>query len=290
MILVLTVEDYSVSEKSGVDGTPLALHCWTPSMRSTIRGLLYYVHGLQSHAGWLFETGPELAQRGVVTYALDRRGSGRSGGVRGDLPSAQVITEDYLGGLRAVQHDLHDLPVTVLGQSFGGSIVASLAAGSLAADRLVYCTPALGQQRARHGIDRVPEILGLTGLERSPIALDDEDYTNQDRYLEFMANDHLMLRQITERSRATMVELEESYMDRQATLEASVHFVRTDTDPIIALDESERVLRDLHGKISTITFPIRHHYVEFSAARRDYWDWLAEVVAPSTAAEQLEWN
>jgi pimeloyl-ACP methyl ester carboxylesterase len=288
--LVLAVEDYSVLETSGADGTPLALHCWAPSMRSTIRGLLYYVHGIQSHAGWLFETGPELAQRGVVTYALDRRGSGRSGGVRGDLPSAQLITEDYLGGLHTVQRDLSNLPLTVLGQSFGGSIVASLAAsGSLAADQLVYCTPALGQQRARHGIERLTEILNSTGLEHSPIALDDEDYTNQARYLEFMANDHLMLRQITERSRATMVELEESYMDHQAALEASIQFVRTDTDPIIALDESERVLRDLHGKISTVTFPIRHHYVEFSAARRDYWDWLAGVVAPA-AAEQLEWN
>jgi pimeloyl-ACP methyl ester carboxylesterase len=288
---VFTAEDYFMSEASGADGTPLALHCWAPSIRSTIRGLLYYVHGIQSHAGWLFETGPELAQRGVVTYALDRRGSGRSGGVRGDLPSAQVITGDYLSGLRTVQHDLPHLPVTVLGQSFGGSIVASLtAAGSLAADRLVYCTPALGQQRARHGIERLHEILESTGLEHSPLALDDEDYTNQSRYLQFMANDHLMLRQITDRSRATMVELEESYMDRQATLEASIHYVRTDTDPIIVLDESERVLDDLHGKISTVTFPIRHHYVEFSSERRDYWDWLAEVVAPFATAEQMERN
>jgi alpha-beta hydrolase superfamily lysophospholipase len=78
---VVTTEAYSMSELPGVDGTPLALHCWTPQPTSAVRGLLYYVHGIQSHAGWLFETGPELARRSVVTYALDRRGSGRSGGV-----------------------------------------------------------------------------------------------------------------------------------------------------------------------------------------------------------------
>src|SRR5512142_1270016 len=118
--MVLTVENHSVAETSGADGTPLALHSWAPSIRSTVRGLLYYVHGIQSHAGWLFETGAELAQRGVVTCVLDRRG---------DLPSAQVVVEDYLGGLRAARQVFTDLPVTVLGQSFGGSVVASLAAG-----------------------------------------------------------------------------------------------------------------------------------------------------------------
>lgn len=279
--MVSTVENHSVSETPGADGTPLALHFWAPSIRSTARGLLYYVHGIQSHAGWLFETGAELARRGVVTCVLDRRGSGLSGGVRGDLPSAQMIVEDYLGGLRAARQVFTDLPVTVLGQSFGGSVVASLAAGgALVADRLVYCTPALGQQRARHGAERLARLRRLTGLEHTPLALEDEDYTDQPRYLDFMANDPLMLRQVTRRSRATMVELEQSYLDRRAPGGQPVHFVRTDHDPIIALDESERVLRELHGTFRTVTFPLRHHYLEFSPVRRDYWDWLAETVAP----------
>jgi alpha-beta hydrolase superfamily lysophospholipase len=279
---MLTVEAHALSETVSADGTPLALHRWAPPTRSASRGVLYYVHGIQSHAGWLFETGPELARRGVVTYALDRRGSGRSGGIRGDLPSARVITEDYLGGLRAVRHELPDLPLTVLGQSFGASIVAALvAAGRLSVDRLVYCTPALGQQRARHDKQTLANLLELTGMEYTPIALDDEDYTNQSRYLEFMANDHLMLRQITERSRAVMVELEESYLDHRSTVATPVHFARVATDPIIALGAAEQVLGELHGTFRTITFPIAAHYVEFSPARRDYWDWLAEIVAPA---------
>jgi alpha-beta hydrolase superfamily lysophospholipase len=278
----ITAEAYSTSELPGADDTPLALHRWAPQTPSAGRGLLYYVHGIQSHAGWLFETGPELARRGVVTYALDRRGSGRSGGARGDLPSAWLISDDYLRGLHAVRRERPNLPVTVLGQSFGGSIVASLATmEDLPADRLVYCTPALGQQRLRHGVAGLARILQLTGPELSPITLDDEDYTDQKRYLEFMANDHLMLRQITERSRATMVELEQSYMYHRSALGAPVHFVRTASDPIIALDGAERALANLHRTFDMVTFPIDRHYVEFSSARRHYWDWLAEVVAPS---------
>jgi alpha-beta hydrolase superfamily lysophospholipase len=279
----LDAEIYSVWEIPSADGTPLALHCWAPSEPSNAIGVLYYVHGIQSHAGWLFETGPALARGGVITYVLDRRGSGRSGGLRGDLPSAQIVTDDYLYGLRAVRHDWPDLPATVLGQSFGASIVAALAAsGSLAVDRLIYCTPALGQQRARHGAEGMVKILKLTGLERSPIALDDADYTDQERYLEFMANDHLMLRQLTDRGRATMVQLEQSYLEREATSTASVHFVRTTHDPIIAIDEAERMLRRLHQKISVVTFPIKQHYIEFSPVRRDYWDWLTRMVVSSS--------
>jgi alpha-beta hydrolase superfamily lysophospholipase len=207
------------------------------------------------------------------------------------LPSARIVTEDYLRGLRAVRHDWPGLPVTVLGQSFGASIVAALAAsGSLSVDQLVYCTPALGQQRARHGTKGMAKILELTGLERSPIALEDADYTNQDRYLEFMANDHLMLRQLTDRSRATMVELEQTYLEREAISAVPVHFVRVERDPIIALDEAERVLRQLHGKVSVTTFPIKQHYVEFSSVRRDYWDWLTQVVVSPPAREQRGWD
>jgi alpha-beta hydrolase superfamily lysophospholipase len=272
---------WRMTRQPAADGTPLTLHRWTPE-DSAPRALLYYVHGIQSHAGWLFETGPELARRGVACYALDRRGSGRSGGVRGDLPSAATITADYLRGLRTARAEQPGLPVTVLGQSFGASIVAAMAgAGAIAADRLIYCTPALGQQRARHGTDGLKELLELTGLDYAPIGLADEDYTDEPRYLEFMANDNLMLRQLTARARATMAELELSYIDKRARREPTVHFVRTEVDPIIRIDAAEQALGDLHGTFGTVAFPITRHYIEFSHARRAYWDWLADVVVPA---------
>ncbi|MER0242512.1 hypothetical protein AAHZ94_10850 [Streptomyces sp. HSW2009] len=47
---------------------------------------------------------------------------------------------------------------------------------------------------------------------------------------------------------------------------------------------SETTLRALHGDFTTTAFAARHHYVEFSPARRDYWDWLAGVVVPAVPA------
>lgn len=276
-----------ISELTAADGTTLALHRWAPDDGSPVHGVLFYVHGIQSHANWLFETGPELAARGVVSYALDRRGSGVSGGVRGDLPSADVVLADYRQGLATARSAHPRLPLTLLGQSFGGSVVGALAAGGgLDVATLVYCTPALGQQRARLGPVELAAVRRLSGRERAPIALEDEDYTGEPRYLEFMANDRLMLRQITDRTRATMVALEDAYAEAQTPLAPGpdVHFVRVEHDPIIDLDVSETTLRALHGDFTTTAFAARHHYVEFSPARRDYWDWLAGVVVPAVPA------
>jgi hypothetical protein len=95
-----------------------------------------------------------------------------------------------------------------------------------------------------------------------------------------MANDPLMLRQITVRSRATMIQIEDSYLRHRAATVAEVYFVRPEFDPIIVLDEAERVARTLHGEhLLARTFACVSHYLEFSPIRREYWRWLADVVA-----------
>ncbi len=38
-----------------VEGAELALHLWRP--RGQVKGAVFYFHGLQSHAGWLWEVG-----------------------------------------------------------------------------------------------------------------------------------------------------------------------------------------------------------------------------------------
>ena len=268
------------------DGTELALHHWAPARPPA--AAVFYVHGIQSHAGWLFETGPELAARGLAVFALDRRGSGTSGGPRGHLPSAAQIVEDYAEALTAVRAGTPDVPLTVVGQSFGGSILAALVTeGHTAGARLVFCAPALGQQRSRHGSgEALAALRSAGGLSTAPLTLADADYTDVTAYLDFMANDILMLRQVTASTRAVMVQLEDVYM-RGGTWDADpsahpVHFVRPQHDAIIDLDTSWQVLTGLTRRATAVDFTDSAHYVEFSAARHRYWDWLAATATGGT--------
>ncbi|MEW2129028.1 alpha/beta fold hydrolase [Streptomyces sp. NPDC005435] len=261
------------------DGTVLSLHSWAPEQPA--RAAVFYVHGIQSHAGWLFETGPELAARGVAVHAADRRGSGTSGGPRGHLPSAERILDDLAQTLAAARRLTPGVPLTVVGQSFGGSVLAALVTrGQVPLDaRLVFCAPALGQQRARHGAGAgLATLRDGGGLVTVPLSLADPDYTDVRTYLDFMANDILMIRQVTASTRSVMVRLEDVYMrggtwgERPA---ASVHFVRPEHDAIIDLDISWQVLSGLTPHATEFALPGSGHYVEFSAARHAYWEWLA---------------
>ncbi len=266
------------------DGTRLALHHWASS---DARAVVFYIHGIQSHAGWLFETGPELAKRGVALFALDRRGSGKSDGPRGHVPSLDQLMTDYLNGVETVLKKMPHLPTTLVGQSFGGSVLAGLCAtGRLRADRLVFCAPALGQQRRRHSLDTLEILRNRSGTSRSRVPLKDEDYTDDSACLDFMAADQLALREITEATKSTMVRLEDMYAQAGITIDIPTFFATPERDRIIDLVIAREWLLRLAGRFEETTFATDCHYIEFGGARRAYWDWLAacairgEGVAP----------
>jgi alpha-beta hydrolase superfamily lysophospholipase len=265
------------------DGVPLVIRHWAaPGCRAT----LFYLHGIQSHSGWLFETGPRLARHGVEVYALDRRGSGMSGGPRGHLPSAQTVLDDYTLALRTVRARSDGRPVSALGQSLGGSILAALCArGEPGLSQLIFSAPALGQQHRRHGPEELDRLRGLAGGARVPVGLEDRHYTKDPRYLGFMAADELILREITEQTRATLIAIEDTYWRR---LEGGARLGPTAlalprTDRIIDSEQSRRVLMRLTDRPQVRTFATDSHYLEFSDARDEYWGWVADLVARTDA-------
>ncbi|MFT4042678.1 MAG: alpha/beta fold hydrolase [Gordonia sp. (in: high G+C Gram-positive bacteria)] len=251
---------------SGAADVRLAVHTWEPANGSA-RGTAFYIHGIQSHAGWLHETGPQLAARGITVTALDRRGSGESGGARGDLESADAVFDDYR---RAFDQIDEAGPVVAVGQSFGGSVMAGLLVNDLIApDRVVFCAPALGQQRLRHDADALAAIRGDKTGERVFLGFTDDQYTTDSVHLRWIANDPLMIRSITARTRATMVEIEDTYWDADDVVSDAI-LVHPRTDSIIDTAAAGHVLQRLSGAVHRVVLPTDAHYIEFSEARDDY--------------------
>jgi alpha-beta hydrolase superfamily lysophospholipase len=256
----------------------LAIHRWLPEAP---RAVAFYIHGIQSHAGWLFETGAALATSDVAVYALDRRGSGKSGGSRGDVESLDILFSDYVQAIGAVRRRHPDLPLTLVGQSLGGGILAGLVtSGHAPYDALVFCAPALGQMRVKLSESERERVRANETTLPEPVLLKDADYTADPRYLAFMGNDELMLRTITGRTRKTLLELEELYMNGVGRWRAApVAFASPRVDPIIRLDAARTAFGELTNERGImVEFPSQLHYLEFSPCRDRFWSWLIGYV------------
>ncbi|ART73121.1 lysophospholipase [Mycobacterium dioxanotrophicus] len=107
----------------GVGGVRIVYDEWTPEGEP--RGVIVLSHGLGEHAGRYHHVAQRFGEAGLIVYALDHRGHGRSGGKRVYLRDMSEYVGDFhtLVGIAATEHP--DLTRIVLGHSMGGGIVFS---------------------------------------------------------------------------------------------------------------------------------------------------------------------
>ncbi|KXW60000.1 hydrolase [Mycolicibacterium phlei DSM 43070] len=96
---------------------------WTPDAQP--RGVVVLCHGYAEHARRYDHVAQRFGEAGLITYALDQRGHGRSGGKRVYLRDISEYTGDFhtLVGIAAAEHP--QLPRIVVGHSMGGGVVFS---------------------------------------------------------------------------------------------------------------------------------------------------------------------
>jgi acylglycerol lipase len=109
----------------GIGGVPIVYDVWTPDIAP--RGVVVLSHGFGEHARRYDHVAQRFGESGLVTYALDHRGHGRSGGKRVYLRNLSEFTGDFhtLVGIAAADHPT--LERIVLGHSMGGGIVFAYA-------------------------------------------------------------------------------------------------------------------------------------------------------------------
>ncbi|WP_420845735.1 lysophospholipase [Mycobacterium timonense] len=94
---------------------------WMPEVAP--RAVLVLSHGFGEHARRYDHVARRFGAAGLVTYALDHRGHGRSGGKRVLVRDIHEYTTDFdtLVGIATREH--HGLKCIVVGHSMGGGIV-----------------------------------------------------------------------------------------------------------------------------------------------------------------------
>lgn len=105
----------------GVSGVPIVYDVWMPDTDPT--GVVLICHGYAEHARRYDHVAQRFGEAGLLTYALDLRGHGRSGGRRVYLKNIGEYTADFhhLVGLATAAHP--ELKRVVLGHSMGGGVV-----------------------------------------------------------------------------------------------------------------------------------------------------------------------
>ncbi|MEY9938757.1 alpha/beta hydrolase [Streptacidiphilus sp. MAP5-3] len=265
------------------DGITLDLHVWRPTRP---RAAVFYFHGLQSHSGWMWETGPAFAERGVAFFVLDRRGSGTSPGARGEIPAVATVLADHRAALRAVRELTgDDVPLGLFGHCLGGSFLAALLkSGTLdtAYDAAVFCSAWLGKLHATLPADRLRALAGDQSTEQQDVGLSAADFTDQDRYRRFIDGDDLAVRTLTGRSRARLLQLEQIYLSPDAPAlpdRVTTAFVSGQADPIIDLDDAHRTFIQFTGGRGEISMlPTDRHYLLQTGVRDRLIAWTADFV------------
>ncbi|BBY58663.1 alpha/beta hydrolase [Mycolicibacterium sarraceniae] len=140
----------------GVGGVRIVYDVWTPDTQP--RGVAVLSHGLGEHARRYDHVAERFGQAGLVTYALDHRGHGRSGGKRVRVRSINEYTGDFdtLAAIATAEHP--GLKRIVLGHSMGGGIVFAWGVdhpGDI--DLMVLSGPAVA---AQSGVSQAKLLLG----------------------------------------------------------------------------------------------------------------------------------
>lgn len=126
------------------DGAALGLTVWSPEAGTEPWAAIVALHGMGDYANAFHLAGPYWAERGVITYAYDARGHGRSPN-RGLWGGEPLLTEDLRTAVRLARARHPQAILTVVGESMGAATAIAAFGGDAPpdADRLVLIAPAV---------------------------------------------------------------------------------------------------------------------------------------------------
>jgi alpha-beta hydrolase superfamily lysophospholipase len=105
----------------GVGGVRIVYDVWTPDIAP--RAVVVLSHGLGEYARRYDHVARRFGEAGLLTYALDHRGHGRSGGKRMLVRDISEYTGDFDILVGVASRENPGLKSIVLGHSMGGGIV-----------------------------------------------------------------------------------------------------------------------------------------------------------------------
>ncbi|MGM0496575.1 MAG: alpha/beta hydrolase [Bacteroidota bacterium] len=108
-------DSYPVTAK---DGLQLFVRVWKAQTKE--KAVIFLLHGFSEHSGRYTTWAERFAENNISIYAIDYRGHGKAGGIRGHTPSYKHLLDDI--DVLIQQADSINKPIFLYGQSLGGNL------------------------------------------------------------------------------------------------------------------------------------------------------------------------
>lgn len=253
------------------------------------KGVVIFVHGIQSHGGWYLGTCEWLRENGYAVYFPDRRGAGLNTHQRGDTPSFRRLLDDLGEFIRTG-------PPSRWSSELARSLVAISWGGKLGVG-LPYRHPGLVNGLALLCPGFFPQV-GLPFWTRIsigrarvrwpsklyPIPLNDPElFTAQPEWLQFLREDELALHEATARFMIASLGLDVYLRRAWKQVNVPTLLMLAGQDRIIINEKTRRYVEKFPTDDRTmIEYPEAYHTLEFEpdpdVYRRDLLKWLNEHV------------
>ncbi|TFV57655.1 alpha/beta hydrolase [Mycobacterium sp. PS03-16] len=254
----------------GVGGVRIVYDTWTPD--TAPRGVVVLAHGYAEHARRYDHVAQRFGAAGLVVYALDHRGHGRSAGKRVYLRDISDYTADFHTLVQIAAGEYPQLPRIVLGHSMGGGVVFAYGAehpGDYAA--MVLSGPAVYAQSAvKPWLVTAAKVLGRIA-PGVPVEELDADAVSRDPEVvaAYKADPMVHHGKLPAGVARGLFTVGETMPRRAASISAPLLVVHGDQDRLIPVEGSHRLVecvgaRDVHLKV----YPGLFHEV-FNEPERD---------------------
>lgn len=275
------------------DGYCHHFRCWSAESVTgqPPRGLIVAVHGIQSHSGWYLHSSAALAAAGYSVYFADRRGSGMNTTSRGHSDHGLRLINDVRQLIQLARDEYADsqIPVTLMGISWGGKIAAATAAVSPKdVDRLVLLYPGLVPRLKPSLFQRIRLRLARHfDVRHRPVTVplkDPGQFTDSRQWKQFIRQDRLALHEVTTGLLNSGVDLDQIIAHQAKLIVQPTLLMLAGHDAIIDNELTRQQVATFGSQSLTIrTWPDACHTLEFEENRdvinADIVDWLNRSLA-----------
>ena len=262
----------------GVGGVRIVYDVWTPD--APPRAVVVLSHGLGEYARRYDHVAQRFGDAALVTYALDHRGHGRSGGKRMLVRHISEYTADFDTLVRIATREHHGLKCVVLGHSMGGGIVFAYGVERPDNyDMMVLSAPAVAAQELVSPLMIVAaKVLGVLTPGLPVQELDVAAISRDPAVVQAYNDDPLVYHgKVPAGVGRALLEVGETMPQRAPALTAPLLVVHGSDDRLIPVDGSRRLVECVGSTdVELKVYPGLYHEV-FNEPERD--QVLGDVVA-----------